>query len=90
MSADVEPLDWEDLPDLATIEECRRFLRIGDRQCRRIVKENDLEVRLGGTVRVSKPALRRYLQEQVGDVFEAGGEDEKPGVVEFPQTAKSQ
>lgn len=85
MSANVEPIDWNELPDLMTIEELRRFTRQGDRQARRFAKEEELEVRLGNSVRVSKAALRRYLQQQVqGKVFEEDAEDGK--VMSFPPT----
>jgi hypothetical protein len=83
MASDVEPKSWDELPDLMTIDEFRAFLRVGDRQARRIAKERDLEVRLGNSVRVAKAALARYLRDEIGeDCFE--GE-----ILEFPREKAS-
>lgn len=89
MPADVEPLEWEELPQLMSIDEFRRFTRQGDRQARRTAKENNLEIRLGGTIRVAKPALARYLRDELGfegfEISEESQGDDTDDVVDIAE-----
>lgn len=64
VAAKVEPLDWNEAPEMLTVEECRRLLRAGDRQVRAMLKEENLEVRVRGSIRVPKVALKAWVQEQ--------------------------
>lgn len=55
------PPSFEELPDLATVAQVAAFLQVGENRCREWVKGEDLAIRLGKRIRVSKIALARHL-----------------------------
>lgn len=61
---DLEPLEWEELPDLMSIQELRRYLRIGDRQARDWAKEHGIYLKIGGSARVRKEDVAEALQSE--------------------------
>lgn len=70
MPADVkEPLSWSQAPDLLSIKEAVRLTRVGEKQIRRIAKREGLEARFDGAIRIPKPALRKFVQEQLSEDY---------------------
>ena len=64
MVTSAEDLSWNELPDMMCVDECRRFLRIGDRQCRRWAKAHGIYLMIGGSARISKQGLARALSDE--------------------------
>lgn len=62
MSIDAEPLSWDELHDQMTIDELRRFLRMGKRQTRAWAKEHGIYDKMTKqNVRISKQKLAEVL-----------------------------
>lgn len=61
---DLDPLEWEELPDLMSIQELRRYLRIGDRQARDWAKEHGIYLKIGGSARVRKEDVAKALSDE--------------------------
>lgn len=64
MTIEADPLTWEELPEMATVEEVRRFLRVSDASCRKFAKEHDLYIKVSGNARIPKEGLKQVLFEK--------------------------
>lgn len=84
MTIEADPLEWEELNDMETVERVRRFLQVSDASCRRFLKDNDLYIRVGGNIRVPVEGLRQVLFEQDDT------EDSKDNVVQFDREVNAQ
>jgi excisionase family DNA binding protein len=62
----------EDLPQFLTVEEWRTFMRIGRSSAYDLIRQGILPViRLGGTVRISRESVVRYVTENRNAASEA-------------------
>lgn len=84
MTADVDPLEWDELPDMMTVDEARRFLRSSDASVRSFAREHGIYCKISGNARIPKRGLAMAL----GFVEESGDSDESEAeVIDFPEAA---
>ncbi|MCM1233177.1 MAG: helix-turn-helix domain-containing protein [Ruminococcus flavefaciens] len=60
--------DFENVPDVLTMEDLQKVLRIGRSTAYRLVKANDIPcVRIGRSIRIPKRFVVEYIQASVED-----------------------
>jgi excisionase family DNA binding protein len=58
-------MQWEDAPDILTVREAAKLVRIGKNQMYELCRINDFpQVTIGRNIRIPKEALRHWLDKQ--------------------------
>ena len=65
--------DFENVPDVLTVSELQKVLRIGRSTAYRLIKANEIQsIRIGRSIRVPKSSVIDYVSPAGGPIFPRG------------------